>query len=74
MDVLALERTGLRAERAVPLASRKDAGLTPAQLAWVLSQIAIGEDAVIPGGLSAAELRSFLADLIARLARLSFPR
>jgi hypothetical protein len=74
VDVLTLERTGLRVEDAVPLAARKDTGLTPAQLAWVLSQITIGDDAKIPGGLSSADLRSFLSDLIARLARLSFPR
>jgi hypothetical protein len=74
VDVLALERSGLRAEGALPLACRKDAGLTPAQLAWVFSQIVIGDDAAIPGGLSAAELRVFLADLVARLTRLSFPK
>jgi hypothetical protein len=74
VDVLALERTGLRAEDAVPLASRKDAGLTPAQLAWVLSQITIGDDAAIPGGIAPSDLRSFLADLVARLTRLSFPQ
>jgi hypothetical protein len=74
VDVLALERIGFRAEDLLPLASRKDAGLTPAQLAWVLSQITIGDDAAIPGGVSPADLRSFLADLVARLARLAFPR
>jgi len=70
LDVLTLERTGLRVEDAVPLAARKDTGLTPAQLAWVLSQITIGDDAKIPGGLSSADLRSFLSDLIARLVAL----
>jgi hypothetical protein len=74
VDVLALERAGFRAEDALPLASRKDGGLTPAQLAWVLSQISIGDDAAIPGSASPADLQAFLADLIARLTRLSFPR
>jgi predicted nucleotidyltransferase component of viral defense system len=74
VDVLALERTGLRMEDALALATRKDAGLTPAQLAWILSQIAIGDDAAIPGGVSATELRAFLSDLVARLTRLSFPK
>ena len=73
VDVLALEKAGHRAEKVLPLAMRKDGGLTPAQLAWVLSQIAIGEDAHIPGGLSVAEIRTFVADLIARLTRLAFP-
>lgn len=73
VDVLALEHAGHRAEEAVPLAMRKDGGLTPAQLAWVLSQITLGEDAHIPGGLSVVEVRAFVADLIVRLTRLAFP-
>ncbi len=73
VDVLALEKAGHRAEEALPLAMRKDGGLTPAQLAWVLSQIAIGDDARIPGSLSIAEVRAFVANLIARLTRLAFP-
>ncbi len=73
-DVLALEKAGHRAEEVLPLAMRKDAGLTPAQLAWVLSQIGIGEDARIPGSLSIAEVRAFIADLVRRLTRLAFPR
>jgi len=74
VDVLALERAGFRAEDALPLANCKDGGLTPAQLAWVLSQVTVGDDAAIPGGVSPADLQAFLADLIARLTRLSFPR
>jgi hypothetical protein len=74
VDVLALERAGFRAEDALPLANCKDGGLTPAQLAWVLSQVTVGDDAAIPGDVSPADLQAFLADLIARLTRLSFPR
>ena len=73
VDVRALELAGLRAEEVLPLAMRKDGGLTPAQLAWVLSQITLGEDARIPGGLSVGEVRIFLADLISRLTRLAYP-
>jgi len=47
--------------------------LTPAQLGWVLSQIELGDDLIPPGGISVGELRQYLADLIARLARLAFP-
>jgi hypothetical protein len=39
----------------------------------VLSQIEIGDDARIPGGISPPELRAFLEDLIARLTRLAHP-
>lgn len=74
VDVLVLERAGYDLERALILATQKDAGMTPAQLAWVLSQIRIGEDAEIPGGYAVTELRSFLDSLQARLTRMAFPR
>lgn len=73
VDVMALERAGCDLERALGLAARKDAGLTPAQLTWVLSQIRIGDDAEIPGGYPVAELRGFLDGLQRRLVRMAFP-
>lgn len=73
VDVLALERSGLRVEDALAPAATKDGGLTPAQLAWVLSQIRIGPDARVPGGFSATELRAFVDDLVERLTRLAYP-
>lgn len=73
VDVWALERRGYSIEAAVPVAAQKDAGLTPGQLAWVLSEITIGDDAVPPGGISTKELRLYVADLQRRLAELAFP-
>lgn len=73
VDVLFLERAGLRAEDAIGPASTKDGGLTPAQLAGVLSQITIGPDARIPAGITPDELRAFLEDLVSRLTRLAWP-
>jgi len=73
VDVRALEAAGYAAEEHVSLATRKDAGLTPAQLAWVLSRVEIGDDAVPPGGVSVADLRAYLTDLGQRLASLAFP-
>jgi hypothetical protein len=73
VDVRALEAAGYHVEAALPAAALKDAGLTPAQLSWVLDQIELGDDLVPPGGVSTQELRRYLADLIARLARLAFP-
>lgn len=73
VDVLVLERSGLRAEDALDLAMRKDSGLTPATLAWVLEQVQIGDDARIPGGVTPEELRRFIADLVTRLTRLAYP-
>lgn len=72
VDVRALEQAGFALDAALALAIRKDAGLTPATLAWVLSEIQIGDDARIPGGVTPTALRAFLDDLVARLTRLAF--
>lgn len=73
VDARALEGLGLSLEDALAAGRKKDGGLTPAQLAWVLSQISIGEEAVLPGGVAPAALREYLSDLIDRLARLAHP-
>jgi hypothetical protein len=73
VDLWALERHGLRVEDALAAALEKDGGCTPANLAWLLSQVQIGEEANLPGGVSAEELRSFLANLIERLRRYAHP-
>lgn len=74
IDVLCLERSGLRIEDALPRAAQKDGGVTPGQLAWVLSQIEVGDDARLPAGVSPSDLRRFLTDLQVRLGRISFPK
>ena len=73
VDVHALEQSGLSLERALEAGRRKDGGLTPGQLAWVLSQISIGEGARVPGELTAPELRRYLQGLIDRLVSLARP-
>ena len=73
VDVMALERAGYRMEAAIAGANRKDGGLTPAQLGWVLGGLEIGDEAQLPGGVSAPDLRGYLNELRARLARLAFP-
>jgi len=73
VDVRALEGLGLSLSDALAAGERKDGGLTPAQLAWVLSQITIGEDADLPGGVGPGELREYLDGLVDRLARLAHP-
>jgi predicted nucleotidyltransferase component of viral defense system len=74
VDVRALEQAGYPIERYFEAASRKDGGLTPGQLAWVLSDVRIGEDVHPPGGVSAAELRDYLQDLWIRLAQMALPK
>lgn len=73
VDLWALEHHGLRVEDALEAALEKDGGCTPATLAWLLSQVDIKQDATLPGGASANELRSFIADLVERLRRLAHP-
>ena len=73
VDVMALEQAGYGVEKHLALAARKDAGLTPAQLGWVLSQLEIGEDASPPGGVSADELRGYLDELVRRLSEVAYP-
>lgn len=74
VDVRALEQAGFRVEDALEAAARKDKGLTAGQLAWVLSQITIGDDARPPGAAAVAELRGYLRELVARLSTMSFPK
>lgn len=74
VDVRALELAGYRMEDALDAAAAKDTGLTPAQLGWVLNQIELGDDLIAPGGVSTKELRLYLSELIARLARQAFPK
>jgi hypothetical protein len=60
-------------ENALPAAAQKDGGLTPAQLAWVLSEVRIGDDAKPPGGVDVVTLRTYLSSLVARLTALARP-
>lgn len=73
IDVMALEQSGLDPVSALPSASRKDAGVTPSQLAWVLSSFPIPESKALPGDVSPDALRTFRDDLIRRLAAAAFP-
>jgi hypothetical protein len=71
---MALDEAGTRVENAIPMAMKKDAGLTPAQLAWVLSEVRLAGDARLPGDTDAREVMKFLAELQGRLSRLAFPK
>jgi hypothetical protein len=73
VDVRALEGLGLSLTEALAAAQRKDGGLTPAQLAWVLSQITIGDEATLPGEVAPSDLRDYRRGLVDRLVRLARP-
>lgn len=74
IDVRELENAGFSLENALTAASKKDAGLTASQLAWVLNQIKFGDDFQPSGEVSADELRIYLQDLITKLTKLAFPK
>ena len=74
VDVRELEMAGLSLENAFEVATKKDTGLTPSQLARVLSEIKFGDDAQLPIDISVTELRNYLQDLITRLTKLAFPK
>jgi hypothetical protein len=71
VDVLFLERAGHRPEEDLPLALRKDAGIDPGVLAWLLSQFPCEPlpEMLLP--LSAHELRDYRDALAERLRRLA---
>lgn len=73
VDVHQLEKAGFDLQKALLTAQKKDTGLSPAQLAWVLDQIKLGDNLIPPGSTSVAELRVYLLDLTSRLKRLAFP-
>ncbi len=74
VDVRALELAGYSLGYALVAARKKDTGLTAAQLAWVLSEISLGDDLVPPGDVSVSALRNYLDDLKTRLAAMAFPQ
>jgi hypothetical protein len=55
-------------------ASRKDAGVDPATLAWVLGQTTISADARLPGDADPVDLDAFRRELIRSLQLLAFER
>ncbi len=73
VDLRALLAAGIDLQAAVDDASKKDAGVNPATIAWLLSELSIGGDAIIPAGVSVDELNQFREDLIRRLRLLAFP-
>lgn len=74
VDVRELENAGFDLENALKAAGKKDSGLTPAVLAWVLNQIRLSDDLQPPGAVSVSELREYLQNLIDRLKRLALAK
>jgi hypothetical protein len=73
VDLLFLDRAGFAPERDIQLALRKDAGIDPGIIAWVLGQFPVEPLPVMLLPLDVAELRAFRDDLRERFRRLSVP-
>lgn len=73
VDAQALEKAGFNLKDALRAAAKKDTGLSPAQLAWVLNQMDFGDDTQLPNDVSIDELRDYTNDLIRRLRQLAYP-
>ncbi len=73
VDVLFLERSGLRTEDLLPAALRKDGSCTPTTLSWLLSEWTIPDEATLPAGILPKDLRAFISEFIRRLRVAGFP-
>jgi hypothetical protein len=73
VDLMLILGTGMELSSVLSDAIQKDAGADPATLAWILSEISIGPEAVLPAGISGAELDLFRSELEAKLRRLAHP-
>jgi hypothetical protein len=71
VDLYFLEAAGFRIDDFLADAQRKDAGVTPAAIAWVLSQITIPEN--LPADVDAATLQRFVRDVEDGMRRRSKP-
>lgn len=73
VDLLFLDRAGYPPEADLALALRKDTGIDPGILAWLLGQFPIEPLPVMLGPLSPEELRAFRDDLKERFRRIAIP-
>ncbi len=73
VDLLFLERAGYPPEHDIALALRKDGGIDPAILAWLLSQFPLEPLPRMLAPLTPGELRAYRDDLAARFRRLAVP-
>jgi predicted nucleotidyltransferase component of viral defense system len=71
IDLYFLEQAGFTAENFLTDAMRKDGGVTPATVAWILSSLTV--PSTLPEGLDPEVLRAFVCDLEVRMRRRAAP-
>lgn len=72
VDLYCLEQAGYRIEDHLENALRKDAGATPATIAWLLSTLRVPER--IPGEIPREVLAAYIATLEARMRARAVPK
>jgi hypothetical protein len=73
VDLLFLDRAGYAPEADLPLALRKDAGIDPGILAWLLGEFPVTPLPVMLESLDVQHLQAFRDDLRERFRRLALP-
>jgi hypothetical protein len=73
VDLLFLDRAGYPPEQDLALALRKDAGIDPGVIAWLLGQFPVDPLPTMLVPLDSKELRTFRDDLSRRFRRLAVP-
>jgi len=73
VDLLFLDRAGYPPEADLPLALRKDSGIDPGVLAWLLGEFPVEPLPVMLQPLTRVELDAFRAELRERFRRLAVP-
>jgi hypothetical protein len=73
VDLLFLDRAGYPPEADLALALRKDGGIDPGVIAWLLGQFPVEPLPVMLLPLSSSELRAFRDELRERFRRVAMP-
>jgi hypothetical protein len=73
VDILFLERAGFVPENDLPFALRKDAGIDPGTLAWLLRDFPVRPLPTMLQSLTVEELSIYRDKLVERLRRLNVP-
>jgi predicted nucleotidyltransferase component of viral defense system len=74
VDLRALLDAGADLKAALRDAEKKEAGADPATLAWLLSELRIGSEAILPGEVDPNDLIAFRDVLVPRLRAIAYER
>lgn len=72
VDLSALLAAGQSLEQGLEDAAKKDAGVEPATLAWLLSELTISPEARLPAGIDPRAIDAVRQDLVRRLRAIAF--